>query len=312
MTPIQVTAALANNQREQYPYRVAPHSPLSPRLRGSEFKQLQKHHITKLQESVGLSADKEVTTWEHLLSTRNSEEQKPPTTPQPAQSLKPGFLKGFPRVAFLLGLGVFSLIAVFGGLFYLLMRGSESQEDKQENCHLQAAVADSDNSNSTHQQNYNSMGEPRLLAKLDIVEDLIRELQTTEPAKRRRAIWELGQRGDSRAVQPLVNLMVDSDSKQRSLILAALSEIGNRTLTPINRALSVSLQDENPEVRKNAIRDLTRIYELVVQMSYLLRYAVDDPDPEVQETARWALERIGAIRNLSMSESTNQNLPQDE
>lgn len=287
ITPIQVTAAIANSQKQRLP---------GTEVQKSDSK-LQEQYIAKLQESFDLA---------------NREKQKPPPTPPPAQSLKPGFLKDFPGIAFILGLGVFALIAIFGGLFYLLMRGSDSQEEKEGNSHLQATFTESDNSNSASQQNYNNMREPSFLAKLDIVEDLIRELQTAEPAKRCRAIWELGQKGDSRAVQPLVNLMIDCDSKQRSLILAALSEIGNRTLTPINRALNVSLQDENPEVRKNAIRDLTRIYELVVQMSHLLRYAVDDPNPEVQETARWALERIGAIRNLSISENPNQNSPQDK
>src|SRR6476469_2942860 len=122
--------------------------------------------------------------------------------------------------------------------------------------------------------------------KVDIIEALIEDLQHLNPAKRGKAIWELGQRGDSRAVEPLLDLLPNSDSKQYSLILASLSEIGIRTLKPMNNAWSISLQNENPEVRKNAIRDLTRIYELVNQISYLLHRATDDPDPEVQETAR--------------------------
>ena len=141
------------------------------------------------------------------------------------------------------------------------------------------------------------------LQKIDIIDELIRDLQKPDPAKRRKAIWDLGQRGDSRAVQPLVNLMVDSDSKQRSLILAALSEIGTRTLKPMNRALAVSLQDDNAEVRKNAIRDLTRIYELVSHMSQLLGHAIDDPDDEVRETANWALTQLNSIRGLPMGDN---------
>jgi len=81
--------------------------------------------------------------------------------------------------------------------------------------------------------------------------------------------------------------------------LASLSEIGIRTLKPMNNAWSISLQNENPEVRKNAIRDLTRIYELVNQISYLLHRATDDPDPEVQETARWAINQLNRIRPRS-------------
>ena len=135
--------------------------------------------------------------------------------------------------------------------------------------------------------------------KVDIIETLIEDLQHLNPAQRGKAIWELGQQGDSRAVEPLLDLLGNSDSKQYSLILASLSEIGIRTLKPMNNAWSISLQNENPEVRKNAIRDLTRIYELVNQISHLLHRATDDPDAEVQETARWAISRLNRIRPRS-------------
>lgn len=145
--------------------------------------------------------------------------------------------------------------------------------------------------------------EPPQLAKIDAIESLIEELQSRVPTQRRKAIWELGQKGDSRAVQPLVNLLMDSDSRQRSLILASLAEIGNRTLQPMNRALVLSLQDSNPEVRKNAIRDLTRIYDLVSQTSQLLRHASEDSDPEVREAAQWALSQLNRLRPSSTPES---------
>ena len=135
--------------------------------------------------------------------------------------------------------------------------------------------------------------------KVDIIEALIEDLQHLNPASRCKAIWELGQQGDSRAVEPLLDLLANSDSNQYSLILASLSEIGIRTLKPMNNAWSISLQNENPEVRKNAIRDLTRVYELVNQISYLLHRATDDPDPEVQETARWAINQLNRIRPRS-------------
>lgn len=134
------------------------------------------------------------------------------------------------------------------------------------------------------------------LPEVNVVEELISELQNFDPKKRHHAIWELGQRGDSRAVQPLVNLLIDSDSKQQSLILATLSEIGTKTLKPMSRALAISMQNDNAEVRKNAIRDLTRIYELVIQTTSLLQQAEYDPDPEVEKTAKWALEQLNRIR----------------
>jgi hypothetical protein len=130
---------------------------------------------------------------------------------------------------------------------------------------------------------------------IDIIEALIEDLHSPHPATRRKAIWELGQRGDSRAVEPLLDLLANSDSNQYSLILASLSEIGIRTLKPMNNAWSISLQNENAEVRKNAIRDLTRVYELVNQISHLLYRAADDPDVEVQETARWSIGQLNRI-----------------
>ena len=133
---------------------------------------------------------------------------------------------------------------------------------------------------------------------LDSIEELIRQLHSPDPDKRKKTIWELAREADSRAVQPLVSLLLESDSQQQSLILEALSQIGTRTLKPMNRALALSLQDDNAQVRKNAIRDLTRVYELIAQLSQLIYYATDDPDPEVQETAKWALGQLSHIRML--------------
>jgi hypothetical protein len=135
------------------------------------------------------------------------------------------------------------------------------------------------------------------LAKIDRVETLIRDLPQFDPTQRRKAIWELGQRGDSRALQPLVDLMLNADSQQRSLILAAIAEIGIRTLKPMNRALLLSIQDESVEVRKNGIRDVTRVYDLLSQLNQLLHHANSDPDPEVQETAQWAIGQLNRIRD---------------
>ncbi|MEH2414398.1 peptidoglycan-binding protein [Nostoc sp.] len=145
------------------------------------------------------------------------------------------------------------------------------------------------------------------LAKLNIVDELIQDLHSSDPAKRRKAIWDLGQQGDSRAIQPMVDLMIDADSQESSLILAALAEIGIRTLKPMNRALAVSIQDESPQVRQNAIRDLTRVYDMMGQMSQMLCHALEDPDAEVQATARYALTQMNRMRGLP----EQQSLPED-
>ncbi|MDY6803340.1 MAG: HEAT repeat domain-containing protein [Cyanobacteriota bacterium] len=135
-------------------------------------------------------------------------------------------------------------------------------------------------------------------APVDVVEQLIQQLQNTDTdaEDRKNAIWQLGEKGDSRAIEPLINMLRDSDSKQQSMILATLSQIGNKTLKPMVRALSLSLQNDNQEVRINAIRDLTDVYDAAISVSNILQYAVDDPDQDVRETAKWALEKLNRIR----------------
>ena len=138
--------------------------------------------------------------------------------------------------------------------------------------------------------------ETRRMPKQDMTETLLADLQSLNFSKRRKAIWHLANQGDSRAIQPLMQLMLEADSRQRSLVLSALAEIGTQTLNPLSRALVIALQDEDAEVRKNAIRDLTRVYDGAIQISYLLRHAMEDEDAEVQETAHWALKQLNRIR----------------
>ncbi len=149
------------------------------------------------------------------------------------------------------------------------------------------------------------------LAKVNIVEELMKDLRSPDLTKRRKAIWDLGQQGDSRAIQPLMEVMIDADSQQRSLILAALAEIGTRTLKPMNRALAISLQDESPEVRQNAIRDLTRVYDMMAQISQMLCMAAEDSNAEVQATARYALSQMNRIRTLSPGEGSEEEDSQE-
>jgi peptidoglycan hydrolase-like protein with peptidoglycan-binding domain len=298
--------------------------------------------VSEFQTSIGLVADG-VAGQATRNSLKQRAEAEPTASATPANpttdaaQASPG--RKIPWV--LVGTGV-ALVTLGGGLFLLLRwfnsppktalpKSTSRQDDKfllsnlnaspqdfqeearhhevDSNGHLAAVspVADTNNpDNRASRQNPNDsipLQKTTRLAKINIVDALIKDLQAPDPTKRRKAIWELAQRGDSRAVQPLIDLMVDSDSKQRSLILEALSQIGTRTLKPMNRALAISLQDENAEVRKNAIRDVTRIYELVSQASQLLCHAADDPNPEVQDTARWALNQLNRIHNASTLDS---------
>ncbi len=142
-----------------------------------------------------------------------------------------------------------------------------------------------------------ALPETTRLPNADLVQDLIQDLEVSNPSKRRKAVWELAQKGDSRAVKPLVKLIIDSDSNERGLILEALSQISSRTVKPMKQALAMSLQDENPQVRKNAIRDVTKIYDVMNQIRQLLENAAkSDPDPEVREVGEWALKKLNLVQ----------------
>lgn len=141
------------------------------------------------------------------------------------------------------------------------------------------------------------------LADFDLFDELIKELYHPNLTKRRRAIQELGQSGDSRAVMPLIERIIDSDAYEHSLILETLTQISARVLQPMNQALSAALEDESPQVRRNAIRDLTQLYNLMSQVNQLLSHAADDSDVEVQQTAQWALHRLNLMKLFSDAET---------
>jgi len=135
---------------------------------------------------------------------------------------------------------------------------------------------------------------------LDKVESLIEELGSSTINQRHQAIWELGQQADGRGIKPLMELLPLADSQEQSLIVAALSEIGVKTCKPMKQVLALSLDSSNPEVRKNAIRDVYRLYETVMQSSQLIKYALNDPDPEVQATAAWALDQMARLNQANI------------
>jgi HEAT repeat protein len=137
------------------------------------------------------------------------------------------------------------------------------------------------------------------VTKVNIIDELIQDLEQPDPEVRRRAIWELGQRGNSAAMQPLVGLLTQVDSREQSLILAALAEITSQTLKPMNRAVMIALQSEDAEVRKNAIRDLTKIFDSFKQSGKLLGHAALDEDPDVKQTADWALDQLNKMKPSS-------------
>jgi tetratricopeptide (TPR) repeat protein len=129
-------------------------------------------------------------------------------------------------------------------------------------------------------------------SKIDLVTELIEDLKKGDRNIRHRIIWELAQKSDSRGIKPLMEILPTVDSVEKSLILEAIAQIANRTLDPINNILISALNDENSEVRKNAIRDLASIYESLSQVNRRLLQMLEDSDLEVQQTAKWALQKL--------------------
>ncbi|MBF2055852.1 MAG: HEAT repeat domain-containing protein [Cyanobacterium sp. T60_A2020_053] len=140
----------------------------------------------------------------------------------------------------------------------------------------------------------------------DETKNLIRQLLQVNGNDRNKIIWRLATGADSRAIQPLLDIMAKGNSREKALILEAISQIAFNTLKPINEALIISLQDEQGEVRKNAIRDITKLYELVTQIQPLiLQTAHHDPDPEVKEVAHLSLQQLGFINQVFQQNNLN-------
>lgn len=289
--------------------------------------------VAKFQQAKGLIADGIAgkTTRESLqaaITAKNPVVSTPKPTPkaitQPKQTRR-GFIWWS-----LLGLG---LLGTIGAILYLIRRFTRSPQIQESEISdpetLNAANQDPvkptlpELEENTEEETFiQTTARPATkllppekttrLAKLNIIDELIKDLHSPDPMKRNKAIWDLGQQGDSRAINPLVDLMIDADSQQHGLILAALAEIGIRTLKPMNRALAVSMQDESPEVRQNAIRDLARVYDMMGQMSQILRHAAEDTDPEVQATARYALNHLNRVRGLPKKEDQPEDSHQEQ
>lgn len=216
----------------------------------------------------------------------------------------------------MLGLGLSAVVSSFGIGFFVASRSKKLDKLSEDSSLAEFGTTkpslDNPIANSSALAIDNSDDGPaqiihtRPFGHSEMVEGLIQSLQTVDPEGRRKVIWELGQCGQSPAVQPLVDLITEADSKEKSLILGALSEMGVRSLRPLSQALTIAFQDDNPEVRKNAIRDLSRIYDLVVHVSHLLGRAVEDSDADVRQTAKWGLEQLGRIRQIQDFETGGQ------
>jgi peptidoglycan hydrolase-like protein with peptidoglycan-binding domain len=288
--------------------------------------------VSKFQKAKNLSADgiTGATTRNILLTTVKQKQPLSLATPAPTPKKEKANTKASPQKDLLwwslVGMGI---LGSLGTLLYLLKKSRKVKQVQSEKFNFEVLTpsqtkpvpgslaldsAADKNADITNEQEATAPPQAEILplektsrlAKVNIVEELMKDLRSNDPTKRRKAIWDLGQQGDSRAIQPLMEVMIDADSQQRSLILAALAEIGTRTLKPMNRALAISLQDESPDVRQNAIRDLTRIYDMMAQISQMLCLATEDSNAEVQATARYALSQMNRIRTLSPNQESQQ------
>lgn len=150
------------------------------------------------------------------------------------------------------------------------------------------------------------------MLEIDVVSELIKDLQQSDWLQnradsarlselrerqrqhnlRRKAIWELAKIGDHRSIEPLAKIMSQADSLDRSLICRAITQITNRSFQPINDKLFVLLENENPEVRKIAIRDLTALSKFTTAIAKRLEQMQSDPDREVRAEAANALQQL--------------------
>ncbi len=207
-------------------------------------------------------------------------------------------------------LGAITVTSFFTGILLLLLfRKVEINVDLENLDHQEDDVVDDevilegpDSSQNVSTNNYQSskqqdsqdkllIAPDAIFAQLDLVPKLILELQSGDREIRHKTIEELAQSGDSRAMTPLVQLMIEADSQERNLILEAMTQITSSILKPMNQFLILSLGDENSQV-ENTIRDLNRMYELMSQVTERLSQTVNDSDQKVRETAEWALKQL--------------------
>jgi len=127
---------------------------------------------------------------------------------------------------------------------------------------------------------------------IDVVFELIQDLKKSDFQLRRKAIWELALTGDSRSIEPLINIIPEVKSIDKSLIVNAISQIAYRNFAVIYDVLFASLKDANSDVRKDAIRDIVALHESTARINRNLHIMLNDSDKEVRQTAEWALKII--------------------
>ena len=147
------------------------------------------------------------------------------------------------------------------------------------------------------------------LADIDVVAELIDDLQRGDRQLRRKAIWELAERGDARSLKPLMEIVPHLSPLDKSLINKAVTQIIARSLKPINDRLFAKLQDRNPQVRKNAVCDLRDLYLFVAPITKKLVQMQQDADPDVSQTAARALSQLNCDFAAKKLDNSHVNYP---
>lgn len=128
--------------------------------------------------------------------------------------------------------------------------------------------------------------------KIDLVVELIKYLQQPDEDLRREAILELARIGDSRAIEPLSEILSQVNSTDRRLVMVAITQIIRRSFQPLQELLFFTFDDANPEIKQNAIRDLAAIYAFVAPITKQLARMQVDRDMQVRQTAKLAIEQL--------------------
>ncbi|MCC0178361.1 HEAT repeat domain-containing protein [Waterburya agarophytonicola K14] len=149
--------------------------------------------------------------------------------------------------------------------------------------------------------------------EIDVVFELIQDLQRSSTSKRisgqtdlrRKAIWQLGQTNDLRSIEPLVQIIAQVDSLEKSLILDAITQITEGNLATIDHISSMSLENESAEARQNAVQQLNLSYQSIISLIDRLSEMTETHDIEVRNTARWALQQFERVSLPSSSSDRN-------
>jgi HEAT repeat protein len=81
--------------------------------------------------------------------------------------------------------------------------------------------------------------------------------------------------------------------------LKAIRSLGRLKVAQSTMQIVPSLTHEQANLRKEAAAALGEIADRAALP--FLQQVADDPDPEVRKNARWAIERIGAVKGSSAS-----------